>query len=110
MKQHAFQILLALSSGDLHANGIVTRVRDETDDEVRLWPVTLHRTLDRLCSSGLIIDLDAEGEHPEGASRRRRYYRLTADGAAALADEAERLRGLAAAARNRLGEKRWRQR
>lgn len=109
MKPHAFQILLALSSGDLHANGIVTRVREQADDEVKLWPVTLHRTLDRLRESGLIADLDARGEHPEGASRRRRYYRLTAAGAAALAEEAERLRGLAAAARDRLAEDRWRQ-
>lgn len=109
MKPHAFQILLALSAGDRHANGIVDRVGEQTGDEVKLWPVTLHRTLDRLCEAGLIADLDAEGEHPEGESRRRRYYRLTPAGATALAEEAERLRSLAAAARDSLGKKRWRQ-
>jgi DNA-binding PadR family transcriptional regulator len=108
MKPHAFQILLALSAGELHATGIVERVREQTDGELQLWPVTLHRTLDRLREGGLIVDLEEQGEHPPGASKRRRYYRLTREGAAALAEEAELLRGLAAAARDNLGKKRWR--
>jgi len=108
MKPHAFQILLALSGGELHATGIVERVLEQTAGEVQLWPVTLHRTLDRLREDGLIADLDEEGRHPEGESRRRRYYRLTRPGASALADEAERLRALAAAARDNLGKLRWR--
>jgi DNA-binding PadR family transcriptional regulator len=108
MKPHAFQILLALSGGELHATGIVKRVQEQTDGEVRLWPVTLHRTLERLCEGGLIADLDQEGKHPEGESKRRRYYRLTRAGAAALEKEAERLRGLAAAAHDNLGKRRWR--
>ena len=108
MKPHAFQILLALSEGELHATGIVRRVREQTEDTVELWPVTLHRTLDRLHADGLIADLSGPGEHPAGESRRRRYYRLTATGATMLADEAERLRGFAGAARRNLGKERWR--
>jgi DNA-binding PadR family transcriptional regulator len=108
MKPHAFQILLALSGGELHATGIVERVLEQTGGGVRLWPVTLHRTLDRLCEDGLIADLDERGEHPQGESRRRRYYRLTPQGAAALTEEAERLQALAATARDNLGKQRWR--
>ena len=108
MKPQAFQILLALSEGELHATGIVRRVREQTEGAVELWPVTLHRTLDRLHTDGLIADLSGPGEHPEGESRRRRYYRLTATGATVLADEAERLRAFAGAARRNLGKQRWR--
>ena len=108
MKPQAFQILLALSEGELHATGIVRRVREQTEGAVELWPVTLHRTLDRLHADGLIADLSGPGEHPEGESRRRRYYRLTATGATMLADEAERLRAFAGAARRNLGKERWR--
>ena len=108
MKPHAFQILLALSEGELHATGIVRRVREQTEGAVELWPVTLHRTLDGLQTDALIADLSGPGEHPEGESRRRRYYRLTDTGAIALADEAERLRAFATAARRNLGKERWR--
>ena len=108
MKPHAFQILLALSEGELHGTGIVRRVREQTEGAVELWPVTLHRTLDALQNDGLIAELRGPGEHPEGESRRRRYYRLTAVGATALADEAGRLRTFATAARRNLGKDRWR--
>jgi len=108
MKPHAFQILLALSEGDLHGTGIVRRVREQTDGAVALWPVTLHRTLDKLLADGLIADLRGPGEHPEGESRRRRYYRLSETGAVALADEAERLSAFATVARRNLGKERWR--
>jgi len=107
MKPHAFQILLALSAGELHATGIVERVLEQSDGEVRLWPVTLHRTLDRLHEDGLILDLEEEGEHPAGASRRRRYYRLSPAGAEALGAEASRLRDMAATASANLGKRRW---
>ncbi len=107
MKPHAFQILLALSEGDLHGTGVVRRVREQTGGAVELWPVTLHRTLDRLHEDALIAEL-GPGEHPAGESRRRRYYRLTDAGAAALSEEADRLRGFVTAARRSLGKEKWR--
>ena len=101
LKPHTFQILLALSDGDRHGNGIVRRVLELTDSEVRLWPVTLYRALDELLQQGLVEELGDEG-HPEGASRRRHYYRLTDAGAVILADEAEKLDSLARVARHNL--------
>lgn len=99
---HAFQILLALSDADRHGNGIVRRVLQLTEQQTRLWPVTLHRTLDDLLDRGLVVELGTIGEHPEGESRRRRYYRLTEDGAAALAEESARLEQLAHTAQTNL--------
>jgi DNA-binding PadR family transcriptional regulator len=62
--------------------------------EVKLRPGTLYGALDRLAEQGMIVtDRD---EAVDG--RPRRYYRLTDDGAAALATQAERLRRNAAAA------------
>ena len=94
LKPHAFHILAALAAGDSHGSAIARLVRDQTDG-VRLWPVTLYRTLDDLVESGLIAELETAKERPQGASRRRRYYRLTDEGAAALAAEAERLAAIA---------------
>ncbi len=107
MKAHDFQILLALSEAELHATAIVRKVREQSDDAVHLWPVTLHRALDRLQEEKLIAELGAR-EHPEGKSRRRRYYRLTEEGAKRLGDEAEALRSFAEAAKQNLRGKSWR--
>ena len=107
MKPHEFQILLALSEGELHATAIARHVREQTDDAVQLWPVTLHRALDRLLDDKFIAELSGD-EHPEGKSRRRRYYRLTKEGARCLGEEAEALQSFADAARENLRGKSWR--
>lgn len=101
---HAFYILLSLADADRHGSGIAREVLDVTDGGVRLWPVKLYSTLDELAEAGYIVEL--EGEHPEGKSRKRRYYRITGDGRAALEREAQRLHDLATAARarNRRGD------
>lgn len=107
MKVHDFQILLALSESELHATAIARRVREQTDDAVQLWPVTLHRALDRLQDDKLIVELGGAA-HPEGKSRRRRYYRLTKKGARQLGDEAEALQSFAEAAKQNLRGNSWR--
>ena len=106
MKPHEFQILLVLSKGELHATAIARRVREQTEDAVQLWPVTLHRALDRLQNDKLIGELSGN-EHPEGKSRRRRYYRLTKEGARRLGEEAEALQSFADAARENPRGKNW---
>lgn len=69
---------------------------------MRLHTGSLYVILDRLCASGLI-----EVDHEEVvASRLRRYYRLTAAGAARLARETEAARrpaDIATARLRRLG-------
>ncbi len=106
LKTHAFHILAALAAGDSHGSAIARLVRDQTDG-VRLWPVTLYRTLDQLVESGLIAELEDARERPEGASRRRRYYRLTEAGAAVLAVEAERIAAIARTALRNVEDGPW---
>jgi DNA-binding PadR family transcriptional regulator len=107
LKPHAFHILAALADGDSHGSAIARSVLQATDGDVQLWPVTLYRTLDELVSGGMIAELEESDERPAGASRRRRYYRLTAAGAESLAAEAERLESIARAARRSVEEGQW---
>src|SRR6185295_319066 len=105
VKPHVFYILLALAEGDRHGLAIARDVQALSDGEVRLWPATLYGSLDELRTRKWIEEL---AEHPADESERRRYYRLTRAGRAALNDEAERLARLArlARARARLGDAR----
>lgn len=97
-----FHILVALARDDMHGSAIADDVLAQTDGALRLWPATLYRTLDDMLGEGLIEELTDEA-HPEGESRRRRYYRVTADGRAELDVAARRMSAFAAEARDRLG-------
>lgn len=99
VQEPTFLILTALAAQPLHGYGIVRSVAELSEGEVTLRPGTLYGALDRLDQQGLIA-VDRE-ENVDG--RLRRYYRLSDDGAAALAGEAERLRRRAAAADRQLG-------
>jgi DNA-binding PadR family transcriptional regulator len=103
LKPQWFHILLALSQGTHHGSGIVRSVLQETDGKMRLWPATLYGSLDELCSVGWISEVSDPEERPAGASERKRFYRITPDGARLLTAEAERLSSLAARALARLG-------
>ena len=102
LKPATFHILLALSEADKHGSAIVEDVLTQTSGSLRLWPVTLYGSLDELRGAGLIRELDEDGERPTGASRRRRYYRITAAGREALKAEADQLASLARLARARV--------
>ena len=88
----AFHILLALSAGDLHGYGIITDVQARTSGALRLSPGTLYRTVQRLLEDGLI----EEPRTPSGpvGDPRRRYYRITPFGGAAVRAETRRLTDL----------------
>jgi DNA-binding PadR family transcriptional regulator len=82
-----FDILLALSAGDLHGYAVMQEVARQSD--APLHPGTLYRALARLLESALIEELD---ERPrEGDDERRRYYRVTTLGRAVARAEAARL-------------------
>lgn len=98
MKTHWFHILLALSDGMHHGSGIVREILARTDGELRLWPATLYGSLDELSDLGWIEEVVEPDERPEGASERKRFYRLTPVGAESLREEAARLQALARAA------------
>ena len=102
MKPHWFHILLALSDRDRHGSGIVREVARSTGGNVTLWPVTLYRALEELVASGLVTELKDGAGRPHGASRRRRYFRITPGGRQALATEADRLLALGQAAQRKL--------
>ena len=105
LKPHHFYILLALAEGDRHGLAIARDAQALSGGDVRLWPATLYGSLDELRARKWI---EALAEHPADESERKRYYRLTRAGRAALGAEAERLGRLAklAKARARLGDAR----
>ena len=75
----AFQIMLSLADEDLHGYEIMRRVEEQTDGRTRLGPGTLYGALSRLEGRDLIEALPSED--------RRRPYKITAEGSAALAEQ-----------------------
>ena len=99
LQEPAFLILTALAGGAQHGYGIMTDVGQISGGRVRLRAGTLYAALDRLGGDGLV-----EVDHEEiVGGRLRRYYRLTDEGSARLAEEAKRLQESAATALQRLG-------
>jgi DNA-binding PadR family transcriptional regulator len=98
MQEPTFLILTALADGPQHGYGIISDAEQISAGRTRLRAGTLYAALDRLQSDGLIA-ADRE-EVVDG--RLRRYYRLTDDGAAALATEIQALRRRTEAAARRL--------
>lgn len=92
-----FQILLALSKGDLHGYGIQRAVLEQTEDGMHLWPATLYRSLGALEEGGLIEQTEAPADEPD--DERRQYYSLTTEGRRRLDVEAELMARWVAAAR-----------
>jgi DNA-binding PadR family transcriptional regulator len=101
LKRHWFHILLALSEEDRHGSGIVRAVLEHTDGKLRLWPAILYGSLDELSARGWIEELP-DPERPNGASQRKRFYRLTPAGIRALRTEARQLATLAKTALDRV--------
>lgn len=99
MQEPTFLILTALAERPRHGYAIMSDAERISEGRVRLRAGTLYAALDRLQGDGLVA-ADRE-EVVDG--RLRRYYRLTDEGAAALAAEADRLRRRAEVAAARLG-------
>lgn len=98
LRPAVFHILLALADGRLHGLGIADRIETTTGGAVELGPGTLYRSLKELARRGLIRDADP----PENdTDPRRRYYALTPEGRALVAEEAARLDGIVRVARER---------
>lgn len=85
-------VLLSLADGDKHGHALAADI--ERVAGVRLGPGTLYGAIARLEERGLIEPLAEEG--------RRRPYRLTGPGLAALDEGVRELRRLAAAGDARL--------
>jgi DNA-binding PadR family transcriptional regulator len=102
MREPTYFILAALLDGPAHGYGIVQQARELSNGRVRLTAGTLYGALERLAAEGLV-----EGVREEVVNgRRRRYFRLTGAGEAALGQEVERLQSSAEAVRGRLWSRR----
>lgn len=99
--EQVFLILTALVDEPRHGYGIVQEVARLSHGQMQLKVGTLYGALDRLTGEGLLAP---DRDEIEGG-RLRRYYRLTEQGAAALAQDAERLAAHAAIATRRLRER-----
>ena len=88
-----FNILLALADGEKHGYAIMLDVQRFAG--IELGPGTLYAAITRLVSCGWIRPLEA-------GDRRRRPYRITAEGRAQLQKEAEHLNRVAKTALGRL--------
>lgn len=82
-------VLMALSSGDRHGYGIRQDIH-KIDPAFELGPATLYTTIQRLLEGGWIKEVSG----PETGERRRRYYRITKDGEAALDAELKRMEAM----------------
>jgi DNA-binding PadR family transcriptional regulator len=99
LRRHEYFILLALADADRHGLAIAREVEALSDGALRLWPVTLYGSLERLRRRGLIEELDEPGERPADESQRKRFYRITACGRRGAAAETKALAALVARAR-----------
>src|SRR5687768_16653687 len=88
MTEQALFILASLAQGELHGYGIARDVEQLSDGRLRLTAGTIYGALNRLSDDGLV----APAGEQQVQGRRRRYYRLTPAGHAALTAEVERLR------------------
>lgn len=86
LTEQALYVLTALADEPRHGYGIIGEVDALFEGRVVLRVGTLYGVLDRLVHEGL-VEIDREEIHQ---GRLRRYYRLTDEGVAVLAAEAER--------------------
>ena len=101
MKPEAFTVLLTLLDEPGHGYAILQAAKADPGARGDLQPGSLYRLLARLLDSGLVAEVPTS-EVPAGADTRRRYYRITALGRAAVEAESERMAALVDSARRRL--------
>src|SRR3954462_11725127 len=95
-----FHILMALTDEDRHGYAIIQDVAARTDNELRLSPGTLYRSIQRMLEAGLIVETRKRPAPPLD-DERRRYYAITAFGTAVARAEMRRLTQLVKLARAR---------
>ena len=93
-----FHILLALAEEDRHGYAIIQDVAARTGGELKLSAGTLYRSVQRMLEQGFIVET-RDRPAPEDDDERRRYYRITPEGATAAKAEVRRLGHLVKMAR-----------
>lgn len=95
LPQVAFSILLALSLKQRHGYEIIKQVQADSNGKIHLSPGALYTSIKQLLEQGLITEV---GNHDDS---RRRYYRLSTSGRAALTAELDYYRNTISLARER---------
>jgi DNA-binding PadR family transcriptional regulator len=95
-----FHILLTLAEVDRHGYGLMQQVAADSGGAVQLGPGTLYGAIKRLLEYDYIREVESRRD-PALDDARRKYYRLTSAGRAAVVAEAERLAQLVRLARAR---------
>jgi DNA-binding PadR family transcriptional regulator len=94
-----FQLLLALTAGQLHGYAISKTVKEASGNRVRIGLGSLYRILARLLNAGIVEQCESEtGPTADGTTRRS--YRLTALGRDVLRAEVSRLSDAVESARS----------
>src|SRR5215467_3720867 len=93
-----FHILMAVAGKDRHGYAIIQDAAERTEGALKLSAGTLYRSIQRMLEQGLLEET-RERPAPEFDDERRRYYRITAFGAAVARAEARRLTQLVKMAR-----------
>ena len=86
----SYQILLALAVRDRHGYLIRKAVEQQTNGAIQLGPGTVYAAIRRLEDEGLIEESPTRPD-ADLDDQRRRYYRLSRAGRAALKAETERM-------------------
>lgn len=97
-----YYVLLALSTGPRHGYAIKDAIAADSDGTETPRAGTLYRVIARLITAGWIREAKPAADAPAHPGLARRYYDLTPSGRRALADQAQRLKGVASAAEKRL--------
>ena len=100
MTQACLFILMALADRQRHGLGIAGEVERFSGGQVQLGPGILYGSIKRLLEKGFIEQPAGEGI-PQDADPRRRYYRLTPRGRAALRSELSLQARILSAARSK---------
>lgn len=100
LKPRWFQILLALSKGEMHGSAVMEEVLARTDGGMTLWPATLYGSLRDLEEAGWIREVEPDPDAPPEPGRRR-VHALTEEGRAVLRAELVRMREILELARAR---------
>lgn len=95
LPQVAFSILLALSLKERHGYEIIKQVTEDSNGKIKLSPGALYTSIKQLLEHRLIEEVHLEDD------TRRRYYRLSKKGQAALSEELDYYQNTIALARQR---------
>ncbi|MGE0158232.1 MAG: PadR family transcriptional regulator [Gemmatimonadales bacterium] len=96
-----YHVLLAMAGGPIHGYAVKQAVEAESAGTLMPRAGSLYRVIARLMARGFVKETRARSAQPHPGLARR-YYALTPAGRSALAQEAHRLKDVAALAERRL--------